>query len=90
MFTVQIRPNVLSALREVYTPGIEVELVSMTDPYRAMQPGLRGVVDFVDDAGGIHIQWSNGSTLAVLPGIDELRVLSTGKLMSDLLKEMNT
>ena len=90
MFAVQIRPEILSRLRQEYTPGTEVELVSMTDLYRDMQSGLRGVVDLVDDAGGIHINWSNGSGLAVLPGIDDFRVLSTGRLLSDLLKEMRT
>ena len=27
----------------------------------------------VDDAGGIHVAWSNGSTLAALHGIDRIR-----------------
>ena len=27
----------------------------------------------VDDAGGIHIAWSNGSTLAAIHGIDVIR-----------------
>ena len=72
-FYVQIRPEVLKKLREDYPPGCHVELVEMHDPYRKMPTGLRGEVLFVDDAGGVHVAWSNGSTLAALTGIDELR-----------------
>ena len=72
-FYVQIKPEVLKKLREDYPPGCHVELVEMHDPYREMPAGLRGEVLFVDDAGGVHVAWSNGSTLAALVGIDEIR-----------------
>jgi len=72
-FTMQIRPEVLSKLREDYPPGCKVELVEMCDPYRDMPPGMHGEVLFVDDAGGIHVAWANGSTLAALHGIDQIR-----------------
>jgi hypothetical protein len=38
-----------------------------------MPEGLKGVVQHVDDAGGIHINWENGSTLAALYGFDIIR-----------------
>ena len=55
MFSMSIRPEVLKALREQFPKGTRVELVSMSDPYRHMPEGLKGVVQHVDDAGGIHI-----------------------------------
>lgn len=72
-FSVSIRPEILARLREEYPPGTEVELIEMCDPYRNMPPGLKGTVVCVDDAGGIHINWENGSTLAALHGIDRIK-----------------
>lgn len=68
-----IRPEVLANLREQYPAGTHVELIEMCDPYRDMPRGLKGVVKHIDDAGGIHIQWENGSSLAALHGIDRIR-----------------
>ena len=73
MFSVHIRPEVLKKLREDYPEGCTVELVEMCDPYREMPAGMRGVVQFVDDAGGVHVAWSNGSSLAALHDIDAIR-----------------
>lgn len=73
MFPVNIRPEVLKKLREDYPPGCTVELVRMCDPYRDMPAGMRGKVVCVDDAGSVHVAWSNGSSLAALHGIDVIR-----------------
>ena len=71
MFSMQIRPEVLAKLREQYPEGCTVVLERMYDPYREMPVGMTGKV--MDDAGGIHVAWSNGSTLAALHGIDRIR-----------------
>lgn len=63
----------LQRLREEYPVGTKVELIEMNDPYRDMPAGLKGKVAYVDDAGGIHINWENGSTLAALYGIDRIK-----------------
>lgn len=73
MFSVQIRPEILKKLREDYPEGCTVELVEMHDPYRDMPVGMHGVVQYVDDAGGVHVAWSNGSSLAAIHGIDIIR-----------------
>ena len=71
-FMMQIRPEVLTKLREDYPPGCHVELVQMfEEPRKDMVPGLTGEVMFVD--GGVHIAWANGSTLAAIHGIDIIR-----------------
>ncbi len=73
-FMMQIRPEVLKKLREDYPTGCRVELVQMfEEPRKDMVPGLTGEVMFVDDAGGIHVAWSNGSTLAAIHSIDVIR-----------------
>lgn len=40
-----------------------------------MQEGLTGIVRFVDDVGGIHVNWENGSTLALLPDEDDFEIV---------------
>lgn len=42
----------------------------MEDPYREMPAGLTGIVDSVDDLGQIYCHWENGSSLALIPGVD--------------------
>ena len=73
-FMMYIRPEVLKRLREDYPPGCRVELVEMIgEPRKSMVPGLTGKVLFVDDAGAVHVAWSNGSTLAAIHGVDVIR-----------------
>ena len=63
-------------IRKEYPVGTRVELVQMfEEPRKDMVPGLTGEVMFVDDAGGVHITWANGSTLAAIHGIDRIRRL---------------
>ena len=75
MFAMHLRPEVLKRLREEYPAGTRVELIEMNDPYREMPPGLKGTVQMVDDAGGIQINWDNGSTLTAIYGIDKVKVI---------------
>ncbi len=70
---IYIKKEELEALRAEYPPGCRVELVKMDDPYREMPPGMQGVVTGVDDSGSIHVDWQNGSSLAVIFREDECR-----------------
>jgi hypothetical protein len=63
----------VNMLRGRYPAGTLVELVQMDDPYTRLCPGDRGRVEYVDDAGGIHISWSNGEGLAAIWGQDTIR-----------------
>ena len=42
-------------------------------------PGDRGRVFCIDDAGGIHINWDNGSSLAAIIGADVIRRIEEDK-----------
>jgi len=72
MASIPIPQEALQRLREIYPPGCRVELIEMFDPYRDMPPGLKGTVDFADDAAGIHVHWENGSSLAAIYGVDKI------------------
>ncbi len=58
-------------IRQQYPPGTEVELIAMPeDPY-PVPPGTRGKVIMVDDAGQLVMKWNNGSSLSLIPGVDQ-------------------
>ena len=82
-----IRKEELEALRKEYPRGCRVELVKMDDPYREMPPGLKGVVAGVDDSGSIHVDWQNGSSLAVIFGEDYAVKIEDGEVtVGELLR----
>ena len=61
-------------LRKIYKPGVKVRLIYMKGEPQ-MPKGLEGEVDSVDDVGQIHINWSNGSTLALNTAVDEFEII---------------
>ena len=82
-----IKKEELEALREKYPQGGRVELVKMDDPYREMPPGMQGVVTGVDDSGSIHVDWQNGSSLAVIFGEDYAVKIEDGEVtVGELLR----
>lgn len=61
--------EVLKKLKEEYPKGTRVKLMQMDDAY-APPAGTLGRVQHVDATGSIHVKWDNGSSLAVLYGVD--------------------
>jgi len=57
-----------------YPPGTVVELKQMGKEPQ-MPCGLTGIVQFIDDAFQIHVAWDNGSSLALIPGLDSYSIL---------------
>lgn len=55
--------------------GRRIRLISCTDPYTHLTLGMEGTVMFVDDAGTVHVDWDNGSTLGLIPGEDRWEYL---------------
>lgn len=65
--------EIVEQIKKQYLPGDRVELISMNDPYRKMEPGTRGTVKFVDDAATVHVKWDNGDMLGIAYGEDSCR-----------------
>ncbi len=59
----------VESLRKKYPVGCQVRLLFMDDP-QAPPTGTVGKVLMVDDAGTVHVAWSTGSTLGIVPGQD--------------------
>lgn len=68
--------NELMMLRKKYPIGTMVQLIAMNDE-QAPPVGTIGEIQFVDDAGSVHIHWQNGSSLAVIPDVDRIEILNT-------------
>ena len=61
-------------LRKKYPKGTVVVLEYMND-IQAPPVGTKGIVKYVDDAGGIHTRWETGCGLALLPEVDKFYIL---------------
>ena len=57
-------------LRERYPVGTRIVLDQMADDPRPIEPGTKGTVSAVDDAGTVHVRWDNGRSLGLVPGED--------------------
>lgn len=65
----------LTALREKYSTGTIVKLISMDD-VQSPPVGTIGEVTLIDDMGSVHVNWQNGSTLALIPDVDSWETLN--------------
>lgn len=57
--------NQIELIKKHYTKGERVKLINMDDPYSKLQNGDEGTITDVDDIGQIHVNWDNGSSLAL-------------------------
>ena len=65
----------LQALRERYPAGTRIRLNHMDDPYAPVPDGTVGEVQYVDDAGNIHMIWQNGRALSLIEGVDDFTII---------------
>ncbi len=65
----------LQALRERYPAGTRIRLNHMDDPYAPVPDGTVGEVQYIDDAGNIHMVWENGRTLSLIEGVDDFTII---------------
>lgn len=66
------------AIKETYFQSMRVRLVKMDDT-QAPPIGTEGTVRGVDDIGSVMVAWDNGSSLNVIPGIDEIEIVEEGR-----------
>lgn len=70
--------DAIGRLRKQYPAGTRIELLKMDDA-QAPPIGTKGTVDGVDDIGNIMVRWDNGSSLNLVPGVDEYRIIPTSE-----------
>lgn len=65
-------------IKSIFNKGMRIELEEMIGE-SDMPKGLQGEIDFIDDAGHIHVCWDNGRTLSLIYGQDKFKVLGSEK-----------
>lgn len=75
----------IQRIKDIYVKGTKIYLIKMRDKY-APPPKTIGTVEFVDDIGQIHCNWNNGSSLALVEGIDQFKVLSIPRTQQEIQK----
>lgn len=73
--------------KEAYPPGTRLVLLSMNDPHHPVESGTRGTVEYVDDAGTIHMKWDNGRGLGLVPDEDKFRRLTKEEIDEELREQ---
>ena len=64
--------------------GSRIKLIKMTDDPRPIEPGSEGTIKYIDDMSQIHVDWDNGRSLALIPGVDEYVIIPSEKTMENL------
>lgn len=62
-------------IKDKYPTGTKIKCIYMQDSTHPVPFGTVGTVNYVDDANQIHVNWENGSSLALIPGIDEFEII---------------
>ena len=76
-------------LEEMYPAGSRVQLEYMEpDPYSKLKPGDMGTVQMIDDAGGLHISWDCGGSLALIYKVDRCNCLMKREQMDALFNHL--
>ena len=66
--------NTVESIRSNFPPGTRIKLLEMKDE-QAPPSGTKGTVSHVDDIGSVHVKWDNGSSLALIVGVDKYVIL---------------
>ena len=53
----------IQQIKEKYIAGTKIELVKMYDLIAPVPIGTKGIVQYVDDIGTVHINWETGSKI---------------------------
>ena len=70
-----MKQDEVERLRRQYPPGTRIKCIHMNDDCYPVPDGTLGTVQFVDDAGTIHVGLENGSARGLVPGEDQFAKL---------------
>jgi hypothetical protein len=56
--------------------GKRITLIRMGDDPNPIKAGEQGTIQGTDGMGQIHVNWDNGRSLALIPGVDMYQIAS--------------
>jgi hypothetical protein len=77
-----LKPYQVAQIKKKNPPGTRIELDGM-DGERDMPVGLKGTVQYVDDAGQLGMSWDNGRTLSLIPNEDQFHIIQPEQRTKD-------
>jgi len=79
----------ITEIKNKYKPDMKIRLLKdMQLDEQPIKAGEIGVIDHVDDIGTIHVRWKSGSSLGIVPNIDEFELVEKIKvIMLEIDKE---
>ena len=86
----QLTREQIEELRRRYPPGSRIILNHMGDDPHPIPPGTEGELVYIDDAGQIGVNWSNGRSLSVIPGVDDFTIQPPDEPQKDPQKAAGT
>jgi hypothetical protein len=69
--------------------GKRVTLIRMEDPYTTLRAGDKGTITGEDDMGHILVRWDAGSSLSLLPEVDEYEISDSEVLGESRIMDFN-
>lgn len=79
----------LKKIKEQYPIGTKIRLDKDMDDSYPVKAGTIGEIDYIDDAGQIHMNWETGSSLALIIGVDTFTVLERPEKIKVIMIEPN-
>lgn len=67
--------NNIKELEERYPIGTKIKLLQDMDDIQPIKAGQIGIVEFIDSEGSLHMEWDNGSSLAIVPEVDKFEIM---------------
>ena len=78
----------INNIKKKITEGTRIELIKMYD-LNALPCGSKGIVKGIDDVGNIIMNWDNGSTIPLVIGTDNFKIISNKYNEVDYNKKMD-
>lgn len=65
----------IEKIKKIYIPGQKLELINLYSSFNVLIPGTKGMIEFIDDLGNIHVIWEHKKNIQLVVGIDEFKII---------------
>lgn len=65
----------IEKIKKIYIPGQKLELINLYSSFNVLFPGTKGMIEFIDDLGNIHVIWEHKKNIQLVVGIDEFKII---------------